>query len=408
MSAVAIRRPAAELDEVARDGSAAEAPAREARQPAAREGGDSASGSTVAPAKRRFSLRSHRALLSAAVAVVVAVGGGALILAPPASEKTDDAYVGADVTTVAPRVRGFVADVLVRDNQTVHAGEPLVRIDPEEFDARVATARAELADAQAGVASARAALVSLSAEETLAIANVNAAQTAIRSANAESVRAEADSKRYEALVKTGAVSVRDAETLRTRAIAAEQEAARSAALLTVSRESQHVTSAKRATLTAALQKAEATVERSRAALDLALQDQRHAVIVAPIDGVIGNRQVQQGDYVQPGSRLLTLVPLHDLYVTANFKETQTARMHPGQSVTIRADALPGRDFNGVVESLAPGSGSQFALLPFEPGTGNFTKIVQRVPVRIRFAGEQGGLDVLRPGLSVTARVRVKS
>jgi membrane fusion protein (multidrug efflux system) len=322
-------------------------------------------------------------------------------------EKTDDAYIGADVTTVAPRVRGFVADVLVRDNQTVHAGDPLVRIDSEEFDARVATARAELADAQAGVASARAALTSLDAEESLAVANVNAAQTTIRAANAESVRAAADSNRYEALVKTGAVSVRDAESLRTRAIAAEQEAARSAALLAVSRESQHVTSAKRATLTAALLKAEASVERNRAALDLALQDQRHTVIVAPIDGVIGNRQVQQGDYVQPGSRLLTLVPLHDLYVTANFKETQTARMRPGQVVTIRADALPGQDFHGVVDSLAPGSGSQFALLPFEPGTGNFTKIVQRVPVRIRFAADQKGLDVLRPGLSVTAKVRVK-
>jgi membrane fusion protein (multidrug efflux system) len=298
--------------------------------------------------------------------------------------------------------------VLVRDNQKVHAGEPLIRIDPEEFDARVATARAELADAQAGVASARAALASLDAEETLAAANVDAAQTAIRSANAESARAEADSKRYEALVKTGAVSVRDADTLRTRAIAAEQEAARSVALLTVSRESQHVTSAKRATLSAALQKAEASVERSRAALDLALQDQRHTMILAPIDGVVGNRQVQQGDYVQPGSRLLTLVPLRDLYVTANFKETQTARMRPGQAVIIRADALPGHDFDGVVESLAPGSGSQFALLPFEPGTGNFTKIVQRVPVRIRFVGEQKGLNVLRPGLSVTAKVRVKS
>lgn len=386
--------------------------AREGRSPVAgpREGiarGDSPSGD-VAPARRRFSLRSHRALISAAVAIVVAVGGGALILAPPASEKTDDAYVGADVTTVAPRVRGFVAEVLVRDNQTVHAGDPLVRIDPEEFNARVATARAELADAEAGVASARAALTSLDAEETLAAANVNAAQTAIRSANAESVRAAADSKRYEALVQTGAVAVRDAETLRTRAIAAEQEAARSAALLTVSRESQHVTSAKRATLNAALLKAQATVERSRAALDLALQDQRHTTIVAPIDGVVGNRQVQQGDYVQPGSRLLTLVPLHDLYVTANFKETQTARMRPGQVVTIRADALPGHDFNGVVESLAPGSGSQFALLPFEPGTGNFTKIVQRVPVRIRFAGGQEGMEVLRPGLSVTAKVRVRS
>src|SRR4029450_8112583 len=139
--------------------------------------------------------------------------------------------------------------------------------------------------------------------------------------------------------------------------AAEQDAERSAALLNVSRESQHVTSAKRATLNAALLKAEAAVERSRAALDLALQDQRHALIVAPVDGVVGNRQVQQGDYVQAGTRLLTLVPLHDLYVTANFKETQTARMRPGQPVTVRADAVPGHDFRGVVESFAPGSGS---------------------------------------------------
>lgn len=361
----------------------------------------------IRPAPARFSFRARRPLIAAAVATVLAVGGGAWILMPPSSEKTDDAYIGADVTTVAPRVRGFVADVLVRDNQKVRAGQPLVRIDSEEFDARVSSARAELADAEAGVASATAALVSLDAEEGLARADVHAARTAIRSADAESARANADARRYEDLVGTGAVAVREAETIRTRAIAAEQDAAKSAALLKVSEEAQHVTSAKRATLNAALLKAQATVARSRAALDLALQDQRHSLIVAPIDGVIGNRQVQQGDYVQPGSRLLTLVPIHDLYVTANFKETQTAHMRPGQAVTVRVDAVPGHDFNGVVESLAPGSGSQFALLPFEPGTGNFTKIVQRVPVRIRFDAGQGGLSDLRPGLSVTAKVQLK-
>jgi membrane fusion protein (multidrug efflux system) len=169
-----------------------------------------------------------------------------------------------------------------------------------------------------------------------------------------------------------------------------------------------VTRAKRATLEAALRKAEANVERARAALDLAQQDQRHAVIVAPIDGVVGNRQVQQGDYVQPGTRLLTLVPLHELYVTANFKETQTGRMRPGQRARIKVDAFPEREFTGTVDSLAPGSGSRFSLLPFEPGTGNFTKIVQRVPVRIRFEPKQAGLDRLRPGLSVTVRVSLES
>jgi len=123
--------------------------------------------------------------------------------------------------------------------------------------------------------------------------------------------------------------------------------------------------------------------------------------------VVGNRQVQQGDYVQPGSRLLTLVPMHALYVTANFKETQTGRMHPGQPVRIHVDAFPGQDFAATVESLAPGSGARFALLPFEPATGNFTKIVQRVPVRIRFDPTQRGLEQLRPGLSVSAKVTLQ-
>ncbi len=130
------------------------------------------------------------------------------------------------------------------------------------------------------------------------------------------------------------------------------------------------------------------------------------MIRAPIDGTIGNRQVRVGDYVQPGSRLLTLVPLHALYVTANFKETQTRDMAVGQPATIAVDALGGK-VKGHVESFAPGSGSTFALLPFEPGTGNFTKIVQRVPVRIRFDPDQPQVDRLRPGLSVTARVRLK-
>jgi membrane fusion protein (multidrug efflux system) len=343
-------------------------------------------------------------VIASVAAVVVAIAGITAILAPASSESTDDAYIGADATTVAPKVRGLVAEVLVRDNQLVHSGDPLVRIDPEEFDARVATARADLADAQAGVASARAALVSLDAEQRLSAANVDAAETAIRSANAQSDRASTDTRRYDALVTSGAVSVREADSVRAAAVSAEQDVARVKALLQVARETLSVTVAKRATLFAALQKATANVERDRAALDLAEQDLRHAVIAAPIDGVVGNRQVQQGDYVQPGTRLLVLVPLQALYVTANFKETQTGRMRTGQRATVRVDALSSERLTGVVESLAPGSGSQFSLLPFEPGTGNFTKIVQRVPVGIRFAPGQPRLGALRPGLSVTAKI----
>jgi membrane fusion protein, multidrug efflux system len=356
---------------------------------------------------RRFPLPSRRTLVASSVALAVAILGAVWIAAPPATESTDDAYIGADTTTVAPRVRGFIAQVYVGDNQPIHVGDPLVRIDPEEFDARVASAQATLADATAGVESAKAALTSLTAEERLSAAQIVAARTSIRSAQAQSDRAGADRKRYAALVATGAVARSDADAYAAAAVTAEQDSARSQALLMVASESAGVTHAKRPSLLAALATAQARVEAARSALDLANQDRRHTVIVAPVDGVVGNRQVRVGDYVQPGTRLLELVPLQALYVTANFKETQTARMRAGQPVTIKADALPGERLRGTVESFAPGSGSNFSLLPFEPGTGNFTKIVQRVAVRIRFDPDQGGVQNLRPGLSVTAKVGLR-
>jgi membrane fusion protein (multidrug efflux system) len=187
-------------------------------------------------------------------------------------------------------------------------------------------------------------------------------------------------------------------------VTSEQAVARSRALLAVSEATSGVTAAKAPGLAAALATARARVQQAAAALDLAMQDRAHATIVAPVDGTVGNRQVRVGDYVQPGTRLLTLVPLGALYVTANFKETQTARMHSGEAATVTADALPGTTLRGTVDSIAPGSGSSFALLPFEPGTGNFTKIVQRVAVRIRFDPGQPAVATLRPGLSVTATV----
>jgi membrane fusion protein (multidrug efflux system) len=368
------------------------------------------SGSGAAPAgeaARSSSERrpGQRTLIASAVAIAAALAGIGWIAMSPSTETTDDAYVAADSTSVAPKVRGLVSAVLVRDNQAVHAGDPLVRIDPEEFDAKLAAAQASLADAKANVASARAALVSLGAEERLDAAQVTAAGTQIRSSTAEAERADADRRRYDTLVATGAVARRDADTYRTTAVSAEQAAARSAALLAVAQRESGVTSAKRPGLEAALDKALAGQQQAQAAIDLARQDQGHALIRAAVDGTVGNRQVRVGDYVQPGSRLLTLVPMNALYITANFKETQMRHMRVGQSVTIAVDAL-GHGLKGTVESIAPGSGSSFSLLPFEPGTGNFTKIVQRVPVRIRFDASQTGAELLRPGLSVTAKVRV--
>lgn len=359
----------------------------------------------AAPPKRRFPTPSRRTLAASTVAIAVAIGGAVWISSAPSSESTDDAYVAADSTSVAPKVRGLISAVFVRDNETVRAGQPIAQIDPEEFAAKVASTRALLDDAVAGVASAQAALVDLDAEQRLTNAQIDAARTSIRSADAQSDRAVADRKRYDALVATGAVARRDADSYAAAAVTAQQDAARARALVTVSNEAAGVTRAKRQGLLAALQVARAKVAQAQAALDLALQDRRHTTILAPIDGTVGNRQVRVGDYVQPGSRLVMLVPLHALYVTANFKETQTARMRAGQDVSVYADAVPGKKIHGRVESLAPGSGSSFSLLPFEPGTGNFTKIVQRVGVRITLDARDPSVDLLRPGVSVTAKVR---
>jgi membrane fusion protein (multidrug efflux system) len=318
--------------------------------------------------KRRLRI-SRNPLIAGVVAILIATAGVAWLLSPRTAESTDNAYLKADSSSVAPKVGGLVSAVLVRDNQTVRAGDPLVQIDAQEFDAKLAAAQAAVADADAGVATARAALAGLNADEGLAAAQVRAAQTSIQSAQSARERVRAD-----------------------RDVSSEQAA---------------VTHARRPVLLAQLAQAEATALRARAALDLARQDQGHTVIRAPIDGVVGNRQVQTGDFVQPGSRMLTLVPSRALYVVANFKETQTRAMLPGQTATIEVDALGGDKLTGKVESFAPGSGSEFTLLPFEPGSGNFTKIVQRVPVRIRLDPGQAVLARLRPGLSVTAKVSLR-
>ncbi len=346
----------------------------------------------------------RRPVLAVGGAIIVAGAGLIYILVPKDSVSTDAAYVQADSAVVAPKLRGLIATVLVRHDQAVRRGDPLIQIDPEEFDAKVASARADLMNADASVAAARAALVSLAAEERLAASNVRAVQAMIAAADAQSATAGADRQRYDNLEGSGAVARRDADRFRAAEISARSAAERSRADLDVARNQGEVTTAKRAALEAGLSQAEAAVARAKATLDLALQDQSHTLIRAPIDGVVGDRQAEPGDYVQPGTRLMTIVPMTALYVVANFKETQVSRMNVGEAATVRVDALPGIALKGEVESLAPGSGSQFSLLPFEPGTGNFTKIVQRVPVRIRLEPGQKGLDRLRPGLSTTVAV----
>jgi membrane fusion protein (multidrug efflux system) len=360
----------------------------------------------VTPAQPKASRFSPRGIIVVGTGLLVAAGGAFYIASPNTRERTDDAYLKADATTVAPKIRGFVSQILVHDNQAVKAGEPLLRIDAEEFDARVASAMADLQTAHASVDAANAAVASLSTEERLAASTEKAVQTIIESTDAQSGRALADEQRYGRLVATGAVSQRDADIYRAASVSARSEAERSRANLLVSRNQSEVIHAKRATLMASVAQAEASVARAQASLTLAKQDQANAFIRAPIDGVVGDRQANVGDYVQPGSRLLTLVPVHSVYVVANFKETQTDRMKVGSAATVEVDALPGIALQGHVESFAPGSGSEFALLPFEPGTGNFTKIVQRV--RVRLDEGQYGAGKLRPGLSATVTVSLES
>jgi len=360
----------------------------------------------VTVVRPRFRI-SRNPLIAGAVAILIALAGIAYLFSPATSESTDNAYLKADSSSVAPKVGGLVSAILVRDNQVVHVGDPLVRIDAQEFDAKVAGAEAALQDAEAGVATARAALAALDADQQLAAAQVHAAQTSIQSADAEYVRASADNTRFQALMAQGFATRRDAERVRATAIGAASARDRSRADRDVTSEQAAVTQARRPVLVAQVAQAEAAVARARAALDLARQDQGHTIIRAPIDGVIGDRQVQTGDYVQPGAHLLTLVPSRGLYVVANFKETQTKAMLAGQAAKIKVDALGGDALTGHVDSFAPGSGSEFTLLPFEPGSGNFTKIVQRVPVRILLDPNQPAVARLRPGLSVTAQVALR-
>jgi membrane fusion protein (multidrug efflux system) len=232
------------------------------------------------------------------------------------------------------------------------------------------------------------------------------AEARIRSADAESKRSTRDRDRYAPLSRQGFASQQKFEATIAGSEAAGAEALRVRAALDVARAQAQVTERRADEFAAQLADAQAQEQRAQAALTLATQDLDHAIIRAPVAGIVGDRHVERGEYVQPGTRLMALVPPASLYVLANFKETQTGRMRPGQSVDLVVDALPGQHFTGTVESLSPASGSEFALLPFEPGTGNFTKIVQRLPVRVKLDADALANPSLRPGLSATVSVKL--
>ena len=305
-------------------------------------------------------------------------------------EDTDDAYVGADVTVISAKVPGYIAEVAVVDNQFVKAGDVLARIDARDYDAA-------LAKADGAVAAQRARLANLDAVELLQQAIISQAKAQIEARSAEAQRALNDRVRYQTLVNSQAVSVQSAQRVEATWKTAQADRAHAEAGLLAARQQLAVIDTQRQQTRAALAQAEA--DREQARLNILYTELR-----APVDGYVGNRRAKVGAFAASGSQLISVVPAHGLWVDANFKEDQLAHMQVGQPVSVTADILPGRTFHGRIESIAPATGAQFSVLPPENATGNFTKIVQRVPVRVRLEGSDADFGALRPGLSVIAEV----
>ena len=372
--------------------------------PAARLAGERTSerlvldGDLPSPMPKRDHRRQTRRAVIIALIVITAIGITRLSYdwwtVGRFIEKTDDAYVGGDVTVIAPEVAGFIARVAVTDNQRVQAGDLLIKLDDGDY-------RAALAKAEAAVAIQQAALVNLDATRKLQEAVVAEAQSEIAAANAEIVRTREDQSRYETLAANGTESVQSAEKADADYKVALAAGEKALASLSASQRQLDVIGTQKQQVQAALK--QAIAEEEAAQLNLGYTELR-----APIDGIVGNRSAQTGAYATTGSQLISLVPVHGLWIDANFKENQLGLVRPGSPATVTVDSLPGRVFHGHVASLAPATGAQFSILPPENATGNFTKIVQRVTVRIVLDDESAAQGQLRPGLSVTAKVDGKN
>ncbi|WP_374942992.1 HlyD family secretion protein [Sphingomonas sp.] len=341
---------------------------------------------------RKLSGRTKLILLLLAIAALVI--GALWILRYEAHGKylqsTNDAQVRADMVTVSPRVAGYVAAVLVAENQDVRAGQPLVRIDPRD-----ARAQAEQAEAQIAVAGAQADAVRSQIREQYAA--IDQARAQLAAARAKAAYDVGEVARYRPLAASGAETRQQLARLELTARQSTQDVrAQEAALAGQQR--------RVGSLQSQIRQGEAQGQVARAQLASANVDVGATLLKAATAGRVGDKTVTVGQYVQAGTRLMSIVPLDRLYVIANFKETQLALMRPGQPVSIKVDALDGIELKGRVESVAPGTGAQFSLLPPQNATGNFTKITQRVPVRVSIEATPAARRLLIPGLSVDVTV----
>jgi membrane fusion protein, multidrug efflux system len=405
---------------------------------------DQASEPQAEPApKPRRRMNPIRWIVILVVLIAAVIGGRMLWTYLDSYEDTDDAQIDGDIYAITSRIAGTVKAVYVEDNQQVKAGQTLVDLDPSDYSVSLEQAKAALNESRSQVAAARpnvpiatsttgTSVSSYESEIAAARAQVAAAQrdyesavAQVRNAEADNMQAQADLARYKQLIAKDEISQQqydqadaaskskaalvDARKASAEAAARNIEAAQAKLQQSlIKEEDARQTRPHQIALENALVRVrEATTVRQQTALDQARLNLSYTKIVAPIDGVIGKKNAEPGQQVSPGQQLMAEVPLSRLWVTANFKETQLRRMQPNQRVTIHVDAY-GRDYEGYVESVAGASGARFSLLPPENATGNYVKVVQRVPVRIRIKEGQDPEHRLRPGMSVEPKVWLDS
>ncbi len=338
-------------------------------------------------------------ILGGVVALILLVLGGRALWYSRTHVSTDDAQVDGHITPVLARIGGFVQQVRVLDNQWVKAGDTLVVLDDRDYRAKLAQADADLAALIATVGS-RSQVGQAVAQLDQAKAAAAAATAAVTQAEANAEKANSDLVRYRTLAVRNIVSQQQLDAAEAGARAANAQLL--AAQKNASAAGEQVTAAN-----AALTGAGARVAAARAVRDQAALQLSYTVIAAPVSGVVSKKSVELGQLVQPGQPLMSVVPLDDVWVVANLKETQIEDVEPGNAAAIHADAYPGLAFPGTVESISPATGARFSLLPPDNATGNFTKIVQRIPVRVRLDNPPDSLHLLRPGMSVDVTIRTK-
>ena len=350
-----------------------------------------------APRAARPRRLSARRLLLAGAAIVAIAGasdyGWYYWTTGRFEVSTDDSYVKADSTIIAPKVGGYLSEVLVRDNQPVKAGQVLAKIDDRDYVVALAQARADVAAAQAEIDNINATIdhqqaVIAQADGTVAVDK------------ATLIFAEQDYARYKDLASRGAGTIQNAQRATSTRDAATATLARDEAALRAAQVQTKI-------LRAQLEEANAALEQKRAVAQQAELNLGYTTITAPVDGVVGNRTLRVGQFVQAGTNLMAIVPIERVYIVANYKETQLTDVRKGQPVAVEVDTFPGARFEGHVDSIAPASGQEFALLPPDNATGNFTKVVQRIPVKIVLEVQSELVGLLRPGMSVVPVINTK-